>query len=343
MLARVSHLSLSNFSKQSLLVLQSRSFASMEQIKELRAMSGAPIMDCKKALEAAETLEGAFEWLREHGLSKITAKAKLANEGLLGLWQSPSSALLLEVNSETDFVARNEDFQHFVVDLLRSVADHHTTSSTPTTASLDVEAMLSVPSMASGNGTPLKDVFGDMVSKIRENLSLKRGTWVRVSPDQQALTSYMHGSLYASTVEEGTSLNLGSQCTLSTFSVPASTLAENKQLASDVHKLNMHITAAKPKYHKVSDVPTEMIEHEKDIILKQMDDGMKGKPAQVLEKIVAGKLNKFYQEVVLEEQAHMLSEESNMTIKKELDRLGVDITDYIQWQVGEEQEVQEEQ
>ena len=69
----------------------------MEQIKELRAMSGAPIMDCKKALEAAETLEGAFEWLREHGLSKITAKAKLANEGLLGLWQSPSSALLLEV------------------------------------------------------------------------------------------------------------------------------------------------------------------------------------------------------------------------------------------------------
>jgi elongation factor Ts len=125
--------------------------------------------------------------------------------------------------------------------------------------------------------------------------------------------------------------------------VPASTLTENKQLASDVHKLNMHITAAKPKYHKVSDVPTEMIEHEKDIILKQMDDAMKGKPAQVLEKIVAGKLNKFYQEVVLEEQAHMLSEESNMTIKKELDRLGVDITDYIQWQVGEEQEVQEEQ
>ena len=74
-----------------------RSFASMEQIKELRGMSGAPIIDCKKALEAADTLEGAFEWLREHGLSKITAKAKIANEGLVALWHSPSSALLLEV------------------------------------------------------------------------------------------------------------------------------------------------------------------------------------------------------------------------------------------------------
>ena len=123
----------------------------------------------------------------------------------------------------------------------------------------------------------------------------------------------MHGSLYSASTEEGTSIQLGSQCTLSTLSVPASTLQEDESLKSDIHKLNMHITAAKPSYHKVTDVPSDVVDHEKEIILKQMDDNMKQKPEKVLEKIVGGKMNKFFQEVVLEEQTHMLSED-NVTV-----------------------------
>jgi elongation factor Ts len=205
--------------------------------------------------------------------------------------------------------------------------------------------MLEVPSLASGGSLPLKDTLGDMVSKIRENLSLKRGSWVAIQPSQQALTSYVHGSLRTEQLQEdasqegaGVSMHLGSQCTLSTFSVSTSALAEDASLKSRLHKLNMHITAAKPKYHYIEDVPEDVVAHEKDIITKQLGEDAQKKPAQVLEKIVTGKLQKFYQEVVLNEQLHLLSEESNLPIKKELEQLNVTLEAYVRWQVGEEEQ-----
>ena len=219
------------------------------------------------------------------------------------------------MNSETDFVARNEDFQEFVLDLLQSLSHHYTATGTSSSHALDVQEMLEVPSLASGGSMALKDTLGDMVSKIRENLSLKRGCWLSIQPEQQALTSYMHGSLRTTQpLEDGTSMYLGSQCTVSMFSTPSAAVTQDDLLTNQLRKLNMHITAAKPRYHHVEDVPEDIVAHEKDIIVKQLGDSAQKKPDHVLEKIVTGRLQKFYQEVVLDEQLHLLSEENNLTV-----------------------------
>jgi elongation factor Ts len=285
----------------------------MQLIKDLRSQSGAPISECKKALEATSdgSIEEAMDWLRQHGAAKASAKAqeREAAEGLVGLKVAGdgSAAAIIRISSETDFASRSAAF----VNLVTHAVD-------ATLAQTNVQGIVEQDVLLSSeyNGKSVKDALDEAVVAIRENLGVSSA--MRLGSDQGRFVGYVHGRVEGSPVV-GTAASVVHVVGKNKSDVPDEVLKDAGK------KLAMHVVAAKPQYLTPDDVPEDVIAKEKDILMQQMADS--GKPADILEKIVDGKMRKFYEGVCLTEQPHMV-EEKNPKVSKVLDTLGIQVTQF---------------
>ena len=237
-------------------------------VKELREKTGAGMMDCKKVLtETDGDMEKAAELLRERGITKAAKKSdRIAAEGLVYCYVSPDkkTGVVLEVNAETDFVAKNEEFRKFVADTAEQIAANNPA---------DVEELLNQPSMKE-SGKTVKDVLTDKIATIGENMSVRR--FVRYESNG-FVESYTHGD--------------GKIGVLVDFTKGST------EVAKDVC---MQIAAARPDYLNREAVPADVVSHEMEILKAQAMN--EGKPEQIAEKIVQGRIGKFYGEICLLEQ-----------------------------------------
>ena len=272
------------------------------------------MMECKKALQAPEVdgdYDKATEWLRKH--SSVKAASKLAGrdavEGLVGLHVSPEGnrGCLVQVASETDFASRSAEFVSLVEEVAEAVTEN---SSEVSQESVDVQAFLE-------ENAAVKQSMEDAVLSIRENLQLTSATtFSTTDPDSQLLVGYVHGKVDPAKLA-GTA---AAMVQLEKVQIPSK---PNDELQEIGKKLAMHIVAAKPTYLSPSDVPEDVVEKERAILLEQMGDS--NKPPEILAKIVDGRLRKFYEGVCLTEQGHLL-EEGAPKVSKCLNQLGVRVS-----------------
>ena len=265
-------------------------------VKELREKTGAGMMDCKKALaETDADVEAAVDWLRTKGLAAAAKKAgRAASEGLVGVSIEGNTGALVEVNAETDFVARNETFQGFVA----QVAD------AALSAGADIDALnaADIP----GGERNVGDELTHLIATIGENMTLRRAETVSV--ENGALASYVHNAIATGMGKIGVLVALES-------TADADKLAElGKQIA-------MHIAAAKPLAVSQDDLDPEELEREKAVLSEQARES--GKPEEIIEKMVIGRLRKFYEEVCLLDQTFVIDGETR--ISKVLENAGKEL------------------
>lgn len=281
-------------------------------VKELRDKTGAGMMDCKAALnETKGDMEAAVDWLRAKGLAKAAKKAgRVAAEGLIGLATKGKEAALVEVNSETDFVARNETFQEMV----------RTIAADAIAAKGDIDK-LSNAKYGGGKAT-VADQVKELIGSIGENMSLRRSAYLGVK--QGTVASYMHNVLSPGLGKIGVIVALqssGNEDALNAF---------GKQVA-------MHIAAANPQSINVGSLDPALIERERAVLTEQAKES--GKPAAVIEKMVEGRIRKFYEEVVLLSQAFVHDPET--TVEKALKNAEqsagapIEITGFYRFALGE--------
>lgn len=272
-------------------------------VKELREKTGAGMMDCKKALEATNAdIDAAIDWLREKGISKAAKKAdRIAAEGIASILTQGNDAVILEVNSETDFVAKNEEFTIMVDELLKTIIASDAKT---------VEEALQLPYE---DGT-LNDLIVNKTAKIGEKLSLRRFTKITKS-DEESFGEYIH---------------MGGK-------IAVLTLVENagEAVAKDVA---MHAAAMRPQYVKVEDVPADVVEKEKDVLTEQAMN--EGKPKEIAEKMVQGRIQKFYKEICLEEQPFV--KDGDVNVKTYVKNNGGTIKEMVRYEVGEGMQKKEE-
>ena len=273
-----------------------------QDVKNLREMTSCGMMDCKKALtETGGDMDKAVEYLREKGLATAAKKAgRIASEGIVKVYMNDakSVAVVLEVNSETDFVAKNSEFQDFVTSVAEVIANANPA---------DVDALANEKL---GDGT-VGDALTALIAKIGENMKIRR--FARFEGN---VCSYTHG--------EG---RIGVM-----VKAEAALDADAYEAARDVA---MQIAAINPLYLSKDTVPAEDVEHEKHIILAQMKEDPKNasKPEAILEKMVVGKLNKFFEQNCLLQQEFV--KDSNFSVEKYLDSKGVKLVDYVRFEKGE--------
>ena len=272
-------------------------------VKELRDKTGAGMLDCKKALEATNgNMNEAIDWLREKGISKAEKKAsRVAAEGLCKIVTDGNKAVILEVNSETDFVAKNEEFTNFVDYLANTILANNLKTH---------EEVLSFDD----NGEKVEAKLVALTAKIGEKLSFRRHELVEKN-DNEVFGSYLHmgGKIGALVVLADTS----------------------SEVAKDVA---MHVAAMAPVCATRSDVPADMVDHESKVIKEQVMN--EGKPAEIAEKMVTGRLNKFYKEICLEEQEFI--KDSSVNVGTFVKNNGGSIVSMIRYAVGEGIEKKEE-
>ena len=281
-------------------------------VKELREKTGAGMMDCKKALgEAGGDIEAATDWLRKKGLSAAAKKAgRVAAEGLVGLAIDGGKASAVEVNSETDFVARNDIFQGFVGNVAKLAID----------ASGDVDALAGMD--YPGTGRSVGDELTEMIAKIGENMALRRTASLSVGDG--VIAQYVHSAAGPGLGKIGVLVGLesaGDKAKLEAF---------GKQLA-------MHVAAANPQSVAVEDLDAAAIERERNILREQAEGT--GKPPEIVEKMVDGRLRKFYEEVVLLEQTFVIDGETKVgeALEAAAKDAGGDITvtGFVRMELGE--------
>ena len=248
-------------------------------VKDLREKTGAGMMDCKSALnETKGDMEAAVDWLRKKGLSKAAKKAgRTAAEGLVGVASRGNKGAVVEVNSETDFVARNEQFQAFVAKVAELALD----------ADGDVAKLAKMP--FPGSGTDVEGHLKNLVATIGENMSLRRTASFNLSPG--VVASYVHNQAAP---------NLGRLGVL--VSLKSSGNAE--ALAALGRKIAMHVASTNPIALKADQVDAATLEREKAIFAEQARQS--GKPENIITKMVEGRVRKFYEEVVLLQQAFIM-------------------------------------
>ncbi|MBB1089375.1 elongation factor Ts [Lysobacter sp. SG-8] len=262
-------------------------------VKELRERTGAGMMECKKALtETNGDIDAAAENLRKSGLAKADKKAgRVAAEGRVAAAQDGGKAVLVEINSETDFVAKDENFVAFT----EAVAQ----------AALGVSDIEALKGAAIG-GQTVEETRAELIAKVGENVQLRR--MVRVDTDG-TVAAYVHGGRIGVLVE----LKGG-----------------DPELARG---LAMHVAAMNPPYVKAADVPADFVEKEKEIELAKMSDKDKAKPADILEKIIGGKINKIVNEVTLYGQPYVL--DTNQSVEAVLKAAGAEVVKFERLAVGE--------
>ncbi len=253
-------------------------------VKELREKTGAGMMDCKRALsETAGDLEGAVDWLRKKGLAAAAKKAgRVAAEGLVSVAVAGNVGAVVEVNAETDFVARNDMFQGFV----RRIAEHARDQGE------DVEALKALP-MASGRS--VGDELTHLIATVGENMALRRAR--RFTVKNGAIASYVHSAVAPNLGR------IGVLVALESAGAPERVAALGKQLA-------MHVAAANPQYLDIASVDPAAVERERDVLREQARAS--GKSLQIVDKMVEGRLRKFYEETVLLEQIFVVDGESRV-------------------------------
>ena len=269
---------------------------SASNIKELREKSGAGMMDCKKALtETDGNMEEAIDWLRKQGLSAVAKKSgRVAAEGLIGVTINNNSGAMVEINSETDFVARNELFQNFV----------KTCSTLVLSSKNDIEALQKLPFPNSDR--TVNQELAKNIATIGENMNIRRAEFLEVS--EGILVSYVHNNVADGLGRLGVLVALESK-------------AENNNLLETGKQVAMHIAATSPKSLNIEDLDPQIVEREREVLIDQAMAS--GKPKEIAEKMVQGRMNKFYQEVVLNEQVSVVDGETK--IKDLIKKLSSDI------------------
>jgi len=279
------------------------------QVKELRDMTGAGMMDAKKALTETEgDMEAAVDWLRAKGLAKAAKKAgRTAAEGLVGVAVDGGVGAAVEVNSETDFVARNAEFQSMVTEIAKIAVATES----------DVEALKAAPM----GGKTVAEIVTDKVATIGENLGVRR--LGKVSGD--VVASYVHNAAAPGMGK------IGVLVALKTGGDKAAAEAFGKQVA-------MHVAATNPASLSENDLDPALVEREKAVLTEQARES--GKPDSVIEKMIVGRLNKFFQEVCLLKQAFVIDPDT--TVGKAAAAAGVEVTGFVRLEVGEGVEKEEE-
>ena len=272
-----------------------------KDVQALREQTGVGMMDCKKALQASDgDMEKAIDFLREKGLAASAKKAsRIAAEGIVTAYSENGIGVLVEVNSETDFVAKNQVFQDFVLDIAKTIAAENPA---------DVDALLQVK-LAGSDRTVLENLQ-DKVLQIGENLKIRR--FVRT---EGVVSTYIHAG--------------GSVGVMVEFNADAA-LADNATFVAMGKDVAMQIAAMSPLYLDEASVPADVIEHEKEINLAQLNEDPKNanKPEQVKVKIIEGKIKKYFTEVCLVNQAFVKDDELTVAqyVANTAKELGADVT-----------------
>lgn len=258
-------------------------------VKELREMTGAGMMDCKKALgETDGDMDAAVEFLRKNGQAKAEKKAgRIAAEGLCNVIVKDNKvAAVVEVNSETDFVAKNEEFQSFVAAVAQQAVESD---------AADMDAFME-ESWNADTSMTVKDALVAKVAKIGENLNIRR--FEKIVAEDGCVVSYIHGGGRIGVIVE------------------AATDVVNDSIKEALTNLAMQVAALSPKYVSTEDVSEEYKTHEKEILMAQIanDPKMAGKPEKVIEGAVTGRLNKELKEVCLLEQVYVKAEDGKQTV-----------------------------
>ena len=267
-------------------------------VGELREKTGVGMMECKKALVACEgDLEKAIDFLRKKGVAVAEKKAgRVANQGLVGLAVRGNKGAVVELNSETDFVAKNTDFQAYLKQVVELALDN----------GKDIETLKN----ADLNGKSVQDTLVDLIAKIGENMSLRRVAVV----EGETVVPYIHTM---------TSEGLGKIGVL---------VALTGANAAEVgKKVAMHIAASAPKFLAISDVDAETANHEREIFAEQARAS--GKPEAIIEKMVEGRMRKFYEEAVLLEQAFVMDPDKK--VKDVVAEAGCTLTSFVRYNLGE--------
>ena len=269
---------------------------SASMVKDLREKTGAGMMDCRKALvECNGDMDKAIDYLREKGISKAAKKAeRIAAEGLSNIYIKGNDAVVVELNSETDFVAKNSEFKELLDKIGNTILDSK------------VETMEDALNAKCGNET-INELIVNATAKIGEKISLRRFEKV-TKEDSQVFGSYLHmgGKISSLTVVDG----------------------DKEDVARDVA---MQAAAMRPLYINIESVPEEDLEHEKAVIKEQVIN--EGKKPEFADKIVEGRLRKFYEETVLEEQAFI--KDSGITVKTYLENNNSKLVKLVKYEVGE--------
>ncbi|MEK5197946.1 translation elongation factor Ts [Staphylococcus sp. FSL H8-0121] len=278
---------------------------SAKLVKELREKTGAGMMDCKKALtETDGDMDKAIDYLREKGIAKAAKKAdRIAAEGLVHVEINGNEAAIVEINSETDFVARNEGFQNLVKEIANQVL---------ATKAESVDALMETKFE---DGKTVDEKMKEAISTIGEKLSIRRFS-VRTKTDNNAFGAYLHmgGRIGVLTVVEGTT---------------------DEEAAKDVA---MHIAAINPKYVSSDQVSEDEISHEKEVLKQQALN--EGKPENIVEKMVEGRLRKYLQEICAVDQNFVKNPDE--TVEAFLKSKGGKLVDFVRYEVGEGMEKREE-
>ena len=278
---------------------------SAKLVKELREKTGAGMMDCKKALtETDGDIDKAIDYLREKGIAKAAKKAdRIAAEGLVHVEVKGNEAAIVEINSETDFVARNEGFQELVKEIANQILD---------TKPESVDALMETKLP---NGQSVDEKMKEAISTIGEKLSIRRFA-VKSKSDNDAFGAYLHmgGRIGVLSVVEGST---------------------DEEAAKDVA---MHIAAINPKYVSSEQVSEDEINHEREVLKQQALN--EGKPANIVEKMVEGRLRKYLQEICAVDQNFV--KDPDQTVEAFLKSKGGKLVDFVRYEVGEGMEKREE-
>jgi len=271
---------------------------SAAQVKELRERTGAGMMECKKALVENEgDIDGAIEAMRKSGAARADKKAgRVAAEGVVVTEKSPDGhqVVIVEVNAETDFVAKQESFAEFTVNVARRVLSDNPPS---------LDALAAMP--ITEGGATIEDTRQELVGKIGENISVRR--FVRLESSGNIFGVYQHGAR---------------------IGVIVMMQGGDETLAKDIA---MHIAAIKPICISEADIPADVLSKEREIFVAQAAES--GKPENIIEKMVEGKVRKFIKEITLLGQSFV--KDSDMTVEKLLSDRGARVTDFIRMEVGE--------
>jgi elongation factor Ts len=275
-------------------------------VKDLRDRTGAPMMDCKKALTETEgEIEPAIDWLRKKGLAAAAKKSgRVAAEGLVAVATAPLKGAVVEVNAETDFVARNETFQEFVAkvaEIVLAVGD-------------DLDAINAAP--FPDTGRTVAEELTHLIATIGENMTIRRAKVLTVK--QGVVATYMHQALRP---------GLGKIGVLAAIEGPS----EFATLETLGRQVGMHVAAARPEALDVDSVDPAALERERAVLSEQARAS--GKPEAIIEKMVEGRVRKYYEEVVLLEQVWVHDGESR--VRAVVKKAGVTLTGFVRFQLGE--------
>ncbi len=277
---------------------------SASMVKELRELTNAGMLDCKKALEATNgNMEEAITWLREKGISKAAKKAsRIAAEGLAVARIASNKAVVVEVNSETDFVAKNEEFKNMVNDIAEAIILAGNVNTIEDVLNLEV------------NGTKVNDLIVEKTATIGEKLSFRRFALLTKN-DNEVFSAYSHMG--------------GKIVTL------VKLVGTNEEVAKEVA---MHVAAMKPTYLSRNEVPEEVLEKEKTILKEQAVN--EGLAENKIDMVVTGRINKYYEEVCLLDQNFI--KENKMKVSNYVKNNNMDIVEFVRYEVGEGMEKKNE-